>query len=126
MLTSALDLLQYSCGGSIGPEEDDDGDVNSIYSVVFVKKNLNCRTPIEKTYYSAKYSNICYHCGIEIVVENTNFYPMCDTCLGGKGGKEVGEKRSKLKTKELSYTLDISYVFNRFLHAFAFYFYRCA
>ena len=43
---------------------DDNGsqDSDSIYSVVYVRKNLNCQNPVEVTYYSAGYSDICYHC----------------------------------------------------------------
>ena len=98
MLTSALDLLQYSCGGSIGCiEDDDENDNDSIYSVVFVRKNLNCRSPIEIAYYSANYSNICFHhCGANNVGETTDYYPICEDCAKNKKEK-VKRQRNKNK-----------------------------
>ena len=77
MLTSALDLLQYSCGGSIGCiEDDDENDSVSIYSVVFVR-----RSPIEIAYYSANYSNISFHCGANNAGETTDYYQICEDCV---------------------------------------------
>ena len=40
-----------------------------------------------QTYYSAKYSNICYHCGVGNVAETTDYYPICDNCVQNKKAK---------------------------------------
>ena len=88
-----------SCGGSIGSVEDDDDDSDSIYSVVFVRKNLNCTSPIEVTYYSAKYPNICYHCGVNNVAETvSDYYPICDNCVRNKKSKV--KRRANKNKKE--------------------------
>ena len=71
MLTSAMDVLTYPCGTSFTELNDDSGsqDSDSIYSVVYVRKNLNCQRPVDVTYYSAGYSDIyCRHWGSDDIL----------------------------------------------------------
>ena len=66
-----------------------------LLSLQLSKTHLYTPTP----YYSAKYSNICYHCGIENVVDNTNYYPICVICSGSNKGKvKRGMKRGDRRT----------------------------
>ena len=97
MLTSAMDVLTYSCG-SLFTELNDDNDSQdseSIYSVVYVRKNLNFQSPVEVTYYSAGYSDICYHCGSDDIlnVGINDYYPIFAICVTAK--KEKMKRRAK-------------------------------
>ena len=105
MLTSVLDLLQYSCGGSIGSVEDDDDDSDSIYSVFFVRKNFNCTSPIEVTYYSAKYPNICYHCGVNNVAEKSVITTPFVTIVLGIRNRRLKGEQIKIKRSRTMYNI---------------------
>ena len=105
MFTSAMDVLTYPCGTSI-TERNDDNDSqysDSIYSVVYVRKNLNCQSPVEVTYYSTGYPDI-YCCSDDILNGGSkDYYPICQICVTAK--KEKIKKRVKGRKKCLKLTL---------------------
>ncbi len=75
-----LETVDYSCGSSMN---DIDCDESSVLKKLFVRENVDCQTPIELPYYSAKYPPICYYCGTEPdedAMEDKGHYPLCADC----------------------------------------------
>ena len=59
-----------------------EGSVNGLVEKVYVRANLTCLSPIEIPYYSAKYEDICHHCGnTEELVVSESTYPICSSCV---------------------------------------------
>ena len=52
-LANQLDGLEYTCGSTFTDVDCEEGHV---LSLVHVRQNLQCRTPVEVPYYSAKYT----------------------------------------------------------------------
>ena len=73
-LQSILDNYEYTRGATFSdlhlPEEFKDVDV----------RDHDCFDPIEKLYYSAKYTPICVHCGVEEPYTKEKEYPVCVNC----------------------------------------------
>ena len=73
-----LEELQYTCGSSF---DAIDGYENSSLSLIHVRKNIDCKSPIEVPYYGANHSDICVHCGSnDSLIEEEGYFPMCDSC----------------------------------------------
>lgn len=100
-----LQNLWYTCGcvfTDTDRESDDETNVN-IFSLIRVRRNLNCRSPIEKPYYKVGYAPLCYHCGhAEDLVEKTGFYPMCQNCITTKQEFVVLAGKKKFEPKDKS------------------------
>ena len=78
-LERVLDNISFSCGTQLQDYSDLPQDMNDM---VFTR-NLNCNKPIEKLYYSAKFTDICIHCSSESVSpwnDPKDFYPQCEIC----------------------------------------------
>ena len=77
-LESAIDSMSYSCGALLKDAEIP----SSLKDIVFMRQ-LQCHSPIEKLYYSAKYSDICIYCAIAVPrwnYDKEQFYPQCADC----------------------------------------------
>lgn len=81
-LELVIESLSYTCGSRM---QEIEGSVTGLTDKVYVKANLTCLSPIEIPYYSAKYEDICYHCGTtdELVVSGNN-YLICSSCIQEK------------------------------------------
>ena len=70
-LQSILDNYEYTCEATFSdlhlPEEFKDVDV----------RDHDCFDHIEKLYYTAKYTPICVHCGVEEPYSKEKEYPVC-------------------------------------------------
>lgn len=73
-LEEALEDMSFTCGAPIQDLELP-GRLNDVYT-----RALHCEDPIEKLYYSAKYSPICIYCAIDVDVVPEDRYPQCDSC----------------------------------------------
>lgn len=73
-----METILCSCGSIL---ENVDAAEDSVRTNVYVRANLDCRSLIEKSYYSAGYEDICIHCGtVENLVMVDGFYPYCIDC----------------------------------------------
>lgn len=59
-LENIFEDIEYTCGSIFS---DIECHSNSVLRSVFVKRNLTYNSPIEKPYYSADNTPICYYCG---------------------------------------------------------------
>ncbi|ESO88715.1 hypothetical protein LOTGIDRAFT_165499 [Lottia gigantea] len=78
-----LDSILYSCGSSFQGmcHSDEEGDnQNNVLNHVFVRANLNCRTEMEYTYYSANYEAVCIYCASSNPQQKEGYYPQCEDC----------------------------------------------
>ena len=90
-LQRSLSDLEYSCGSSFIDVECED---SHILKKVFVRKNLKCIDAIEIPYFSAGFEPICYHCGIDDdLQESDDDYPLCSKCKNE--GKRAVKKRTR-------------------------------
>ena len=63
--------LQDTCGAQLQDLELP-GRLNEVYT-----RKISCEQPIEKLYYSAKYSPICVHCAADVESVPKEKYPQC-------------------------------------------------
>ena len=69
-LKKALNDYVYTCGASLQDMEWT-GKLNEVYV-----RDVTCGDPIEKLYYTAKYSPICMYCAIPVELDpNADHYP---------------------------------------------------
>ena len=87
-----LEYVWYTCGSvftDIEMTSDED-----VLSLVGVRRNLGCSSPIETSYYTAGYDPVCYHCGQkEVLLESDEYYPICENCVSNK--REKVQRRGK-------------------------------
>jgi hypothetical protein len=102
-----VDNIVYNCGSPIIPEE------HSLFSKVFIRQKITCRSPIESCYFSCKRISttiICFYCGEkddllvpeeELKNKYQTIYPFCKMCKTKghewptRGKVKVGEKRKR-------------------------------
>ena len=73
-LEVAVEDVSFSCGASLQDLELP-GRLDNVYT-----RELSCGEPIEKLYYSAKYSPICVYCACEVELVPKDKYPQCNDC----------------------------------------------
>ena len=75
-LEKALSDYVYTCGASLQDMELT-GKLNEVYV-----RDVSCANPIEKLYYTAKYSTICVYCAIPVELDpKADHYPQCHSCV---------------------------------------------
>ena len=69
---------EYTCGSTIAEIFDDATIAVNLHN----RKNLDCRSPMEKAYYSANFRDLCYYCGAaeDLVEIGVAEYPLCEMC----------------------------------------------
>ena len=91
-LEQALYGLSFSCGAQL-----QDADIpEHLKDTVFVRQ-MSCEDPIEKLYYSAKFTDICVYCSAPVAPWNDKeqYYPQCEGC----GEKPLISNAKKSKAK---------------------------
>ena len=73
-LQVALEDVSFSCGASL-QDLQLPGRLDNVYA-----RELSCGEPIEKLYYSAKYSPICVYCACDMESVPKDKYPQCSAC----------------------------------------------
>ena len=66
-----LEDISFTCGAQI----QDLGRLNEVYT-----RKMNCMEPIERLYYSAKYSPVCIYCAADVNEVPKDKYPQCVGC----------------------------------------------
>ena len=75
-LQTGLQDVSFTCGAQLQDLELP-GRLNEVYTRI-----MSCEQPIEKLYYSAKYSPICVYCAEDVESVPTDKYPQCVDCAG--------------------------------------------
>ena len=59
-----------------------DADIPVYLKDVVYIRQLSCEDPVEKLYYSAKFADICVHCGVSVEPwsDKEAYYPQNDDC----------------------------------------------
>ena len=87
-LKSVFSELFFTCGTKI-----QELDCNE-YSMLYVRDNLTCISPVESLYYSARHPPCCSHCTMQRrLINENNHYPICSIC------KKVHKKQAAMKRK---------------------------
>ena len=76
-LDEALDGMSFSCGAVL-----QDADIpDELKEIVYVR-DLSCGEPVEKLYYSAKFTDICVYCAAPVPPwsDKEANYPQCTEC----------------------------------------------
>jgi len=73
-LETALQDVSFTCGAQLQDMELL-GRLNEVYT-----RKILCEQPIEKLYYSAKYSPICVYCAADVESVPKEKYPQCEDC----------------------------------------------
>ena len=64
------------------------------YSMLYLRDNLTCISPIESLYYSTRHPPCCSHCGTKRrLINENNHYPICSIC------KNVYKRQAVMKRK---------------------------
>ena len=96
-LEQALYGLSFSCRAQL-----QDADIQEhLKDTVFVRQ-MSCEEPIEKLYYSAKFTDICVYCSAPVAPWNDKeqYYPQCEGCR--EKPPISNAKKSKAKNSFLS------------------------
>ena len=80
-LERKLNNFDFSCGAITSdldlPDELKESDVHF--------RDLRCKDPVKKLYYSMGFEQICIYCSTEDDLDiRENFYPICASCLSTK------------------------------------------
>ena len=104
-----LDSIIYCCGSPISTEN------HELHGKVFIRQKINCKSPIEASYFSCKRLTteiICFYCGEkegllvpheDLKKEYQTIYPFCEICKRKgyewptRGKVKVGQKGQKRK-----------------------------
>ena len=81
-----------------------DAEISSSLKDIVFMRQLQCHSPIEKLYYSAKYSDICIYCAIAVPrwnYDKEQFYPQCADC----SAKPAIENEHFKKRKKLNFVV---------------------
>jgi hypothetical protein len=87
-LDAALEDMSYTCGSSFNDYVEGD-QTDNILKKVFVREDLQCRSPIEVPYYACgSFALICSYCatGDDLVSGEAavGIYSMCSECFKSK------------------------------------------
>ena len=76
-LQGALDGMSFSCGAQL-----QDADIPMYLKDVVYVRQMSCEDPIEKSYYSAKFEDICVYCAASVSPwsDTEPHYPQCSNC----------------------------------------------
>ena len=99
-IESEFEPLSYKCGNQIMDITYDEEEGN-VMSLVELRKNLGCNSPIEITYYNSGNENICFHCGtLEELQLKDDHFPICEVCIAAKKKQIRCQARSTYKPKD--------------------------
>ena len=86
---SVFSELFFTCGAKI-----QELDCNE-YSMLYVRDNFTCISPVKTLYYSAGHPPCCCHCGTKHhLINENNHYLICSIC------KNVHKKQAVMKRKQ--------------------------
>ena len=74
-LQTAVQDISFTCGAQL-QDLGLSGRLIEVYT-----RELSCEEPIEKLYYSAKYSPICIYCAEDVESVPKDKYPQCEACI---------------------------------------------
>ena len=73
-LQTTLQDVSFTCGAQLQDLELP-GQLNEVYT-----RKISCKQPVEKLYYSAKYSSICVYFTVDVESIPKEKYPQCADC----------------------------------------------
>ena len=82
-LQKVIKGISFTCGAPLQDLELP-GHLNEVCT-----RELSCGEPIEKLYYTAKYSPICIYCADDVDSVPNDKYPQCSACKGKPEIKKV-------------------------------------
>ena len=93
-LQQILEIVQYSCGSNF---VDIECAETSVLQKVFCRLNLTCSSPIEIPYYSTRHEPLCFYCGSEkdLAESEVGKHPICNLCLSENKKPTASRKRKK-------------------------------
>ena len=98
-LSNVLENVEYACGASL---QDIEHDEASVLTKVFVNMGLNCHSEMERSFYIACNDPVCFFCGTEDDILNTEeAYPICKDCVdsGKIPVKKISRKLNPTSSK---------------------------